>query len=589
LLAAFVACLIGSAVALFLWSLDQATSARFEYPWLLYFLPIAGFVIGAIFHYCAGAAEKGNNLIVEEIHEPGGGVPLRMAPLILFGTVLTHLFGGSAGREGTAVQMGGSIASSLCEWLGLRKKEDIQILLMAGIAAGFGAVFGTPLTGALFAMEVLTIGRMSYQSLVPCLVASIVGDAVTAAWGIRHTRYSILQLPASGLIGSAPHPDFLLLGKVALAGIAFGLASVVFAELTHSLHRGFQRCIHRPMLRPVVGGLFVIALVYLLGTRDYLGLGVKANPYNPAAICIQSCFMAGGATYWSWWWKILFTAITLGSGFKGGEVTPLFFVGAALGNALAHLLGAPVDLFAALGFVAVFAGATNTPLACTIMGLELFAPGNGALLENGFIIYLAVACFLAYAFSGHSGIYLSQRIGTPKHNFGKLPENVSLRKARELQPNLATSAIQLVSSDVFGMNETLPPLGGLEVSHQHKLSTSEIGQLRIYLVPKERGKPRGWRGLFTRPLYRDIIEAAKQDSMLTALAQRASYGFTGQAQIQTDITEMTNENLVLYVEIIGERHKLEQFCRTHGNLLKGKVIIYKELEHWDIIEHTEAA
>jgi H+/Cl- antiporter ClcA len=399
---------VGSAVAFFLWSLDEVTRLQWENPWLLYLLPLAGMLVGAIYQFCGGETDRGNNLIMEQIHEPGGGVPVRMAPLVLGGTLVTHLFGGSAGREGTAVQMGGSLASWLGQVLGL-SPADTRIVLMAGIAAGFGAVFGTPLTGAIFALEVLALGRLTYQALIPCLIASIVGDQVNAAWGIGHTHYSIV---ASGTIAADPAIvtlDWLLTGKIAIAAIFFGLASVLFAELSHGLAWLFKYTIRWPWLRPAVGGCLVILLVLLLGRRDYLGLGVVADPNYPASVTIQSCFRPGGAEWFSWWWKLLFTAITISSGFKGGEVTPLFFIGAALGNVLGQLLGAPVDLLAGLGFVAVFAGATNTPLACTIMAIELFAPGNGELLSSGFVVYAAVACFLAYFLSGHSSIYTAQR------------------------------------------------------------------------------------------------------------------------------------------------------------------------------------
>jgi H+/Cl- antiporter ClcA len=306
---------------------------------------------------------------------------------------------------------------------------------MIGIAGGFGAVFGTPLTGALFAVEVLAIGLVDFQSMVPCLIASIVGDWATSAWGIRHTHYHIGVLGEMNLIPYASQLSWILLGKVAIASVAFGLASVLFAELAHGLNRVFKWAVPRPMFRPALGGVIVIALALLIGP-DYLGIGVNPDPRYPHQFCIVSCFQTGGATYWSWWWKILFTAITLSSGFKGGEVTPLFFVGAALGNAMARLLHAPVDLFAGLGFVAVFAGATNTPLACTIMGIELFAGGSSELIHSGFVVYAATACFLAYLLSGHSGIYLSQRIGSPKLSSADLAPNISLRSARELHPRI---------------------------------------------------------------------------------------------------------------------------------------------------------
>lgn len=427
MLAAPVGGAVGCAVALFLWSLDRATQTRFAHPWLLYLLPIAGIAIGAMYHLLGKSVEAGNNLIIDQIHEPGGGVPARMAPLVLIGTVITHLFGGSAGREGTAVQMGGSIASTFTRLYRLDRKE-IRLLLMAGVAAGFGAVFGTPITGAIFAMEVLAIGQMNYAAVIPCLVASLVGDAVTSAWGIHHSHYAILSFNAA--IHTTPSLDWLLLGKIAIASAAFGLASVLFAELTHSLSAIFKAIVPFPIFRPAIGGFLVIALVLLLGTRDYLGLGV--TPEHQNSITIASCFLPGGATSWSWWWKILFTSVTLASGFKGGEVTPLFFIGAALGNVLSPLLGVPTDLLAGLGFVAVFAGATNTPLACTIMAIELFAPHSPGLFSSAFTVYAAVACFLSYFFSGHTGIYLSQRISTPKRE--NLAAGGTLRAAREKRP-----------------------------------------------------------------------------------------------------------------------------------------------------------
>jgi H+/Cl- antiporter ClcA len=396
-----VALTAGSLVALFLWLLDKATLTRFANPWLLFLLPAAGVLIYFIYKYLGKNSEAGNNLIIDEIHEPGAGVPARMGPLVLLTTVITHLFGGSAGREGTAVQIGGSLANFFALKLRL-SKEDTRTLLMTGVAAGFGAVFGTPVTGAIFAMEVLALGKMQYDALMPCFMASVLADIVCGAWGIHHTAYSIHfadTTPTAFL-----HFDLLLLIKVILAGLAFGLAGMGFAETSHAIKRYSRRLIPIPWLVPVAGGLIIIGLTYALGTTDYLGLGVTGQ--HPGSVTIPSCFHAGGAGYLSWFWKLLFTAITLGMGFKGGEVTPLFFIGAALGNTLALVTGGPVDLLAGLGFIAVFAGATNTPVACTLMGVELFGAEH--------VLYYAVACFTAYYFSGHSGIYTAQRVGVAK-------------------------------------------------------------------------------------------------------------------------------------------------------------------------------
>ena len=399
----------GSAVALFLWLLQKVTAFRWTHSWLLYLLPFAGVLIYFVYKFLGKNSDKGNNLLIDEIHEPGVGVPKRMAPLVLGATIITHLFGGSAGREGTAVQMGGSIAASLSNWFKL-SKADTQLALMAGIAAGFGAVFGTPVTGTIFAMEVLAIGHLQYKAILPCLAAADLGDIVCTTWGIKH---SIYRVNFSGNHAetwfSYLHLDVTLLSKVVIAGLLFGLCSILFAQLTHGLKTIFGKLIPKAWLVPFIGGCIIIVLTYVVGTTDYLGLGVQSN--NPRVFTLLTSFQLGGSGTWSWLWKLLFTAITLGSGFKGGEVTPLFFIGATLGNTLAIIFGAPVDLFAGLGFIAVFAGATNTPLACTIMGVELFGGEH--------ILYYAIACFVAYFFSGHSGIYASQRVAVPKfiHNF----------------------------------------------------------------------------------------------------------------------------------------------------------------------------
>ncbi|MEE4454802.1 voltage-gated chloride channel family protein [Novosphingobium resinovorum] len=410
---------VGSLCAAFLWSLDVATRTRFAHPWLLFLLPVGGLVIGLLYQWTGRSVEGGNNLIVEQIHQPGGGVPLRMAPLIFVGTVATHLLGGSAGREGTAVQLGGSLASAVGRLFRL-DADGVRVLLMAGIAAGFGAVFGTPLAGAVFALEVLAIGRVEYAALVPCLVAAVVGDWTCHAWGIHHGAYHIGY---SALAGEALTAQPLLLAKAALAGVVFGLAGLLFAEANHTLGGLFKRWIPYGPMRPFAGGMLVIAMVYVLGTRDYLGLGVWSP--DPGAPTIAA-FFEPSADNWSWLLKLVFTVVTLSTGFKGGEVTPLFFIGAALGHALGGVLGAPVDLFAGLGFVAVFAGAANTPLACTLMSVELFGADH--------VVPIAIACFVSYFCSGHSGIYLSQRIAVSKPGARPFTPDATLREARAARP-----------------------------------------------------------------------------------------------------------------------------------------------------------
>jgi H+/Cl- antiporter ClcA len=364
--------------------LDTITAWRLAAPWLLFLLPAGGVIIYALYQYFGKESLKGNNLVIEEIHTPGGGVPASMAPLVFVSTLITHLFGGSAGREGTAVQMAGSLSAFLARKLDL-SRDEMQILLIAGIGSGFAAVFGTPLTGAVFAFEVLRRARFRFEALLPVAIAAFLANKTCALLGIHHTLYSVL--PG---IHYAEHAWL-----VATAAMLFGLAARAFV-LTEHLIKKLVNLIATPWLRPVLGGIVIILLTFLLGTRDYLGIGVN----TPGGVSIVSAFSAGGAGTFSWFWKLLFTAITLGSGFKGGEVTPLFFIGATLGNAFASFTHAPVDLFAALGFIAVFAGATNTPIACTIMGIELF----GAEYAG----YFALACLIAYLFSGKKGIYAAQ-------------------------------------------------------------------------------------------------------------------------------------------------------------------------------------
>ncbi|WP_109831141.1 voltage-gated chloride channel family protein [Reichenbachiella versicolor] len=399
-----VSIIVGSLVALFLWLMEWAATIRWNNQWIIYFLPFAGIAIYIMYRFFGKNSAAGNNLIMDEIHKPGGGIPFRMAPLVLISTVITHLFGGSAGREGTAVQIGGSIAAFVGKTLKLNN-EDTKIILLSGMAAGFGAVFGTPVTGAIFALEVLAIGRIKYNALLPCLAASLLADITCTAFPIHHTHYTI-EYSAKETFNSISfiHFDLKLLSIVIGASVLFGLASFLFSKLSHGIKDLSSKLIPSPWLIPVIGAGLVIGISYSLGTFDYLGLGV--NTINGDGISIINAFKVDGVDQLSWFWKLILTAITLGMGFKGGEVTPLFFIGATLGNAIAFWTGAPVDLMAGLGFIAVFAGATNTPLACTIMGIELFGAEN--------ITYYAVACFTAYYFSGHSGIYSSQRIAISK-------------------------------------------------------------------------------------------------------------------------------------------------------------------------------
>ncbi len=387
--------LVGSASAFFLWSLDAVTLIRFDNPWVIWLLPVAGLAIGLVYYRFGGAAAGGQDLLIDEIHEPGAGVPRRMAPLVLLGTLTTHLFGGSAGREGTALQMGGGIAAAVARQL--RASADLtRILLMTGIAAGFGSVFGTPVAGAVFALEVLVFRRVRTGELLVCLFAAVVADLTCHAWGAKHILYEIVT-PAHEVTGAR------LWLSVVLAAAAFGLCARLFVAGSHLSLRVFSKTVRRPWMRPFFGGIAILILVAVAGTRDYLGLGVLGA--TPEAWTLPRFFTDPGAPASAWLWKLVFTVVTIGAGFKGGEVTPLFFIGAALGNLLAWVLGAPVDLFAAIGFVAVFAAATKTPVASTLLGIELFG-GTHALA-------IAIACLVACQTSGAGGIYRAMRREPP--------------------------------------------------------------------------------------------------------------------------------------------------------------------------------
>lgn len=379
-ISSILAVIIGTASAGFLVSLEWATQYREGNTWIIALLPLAGLGIGLLYHYYGESVTAGNNLVIDTIHNPKNIIPFRMAPLIYTGTIITHLFGGSAGREGTAIQIAASLAHKAGRLFALKTTEK-STLIIAAAAAGFGSVFGTPLAGAAFGIEFYYTGRLRYKSLFAALVASILADGVTRVWQVPHAYYHIPFVPVI---------NFTTIIYSILAGIAFGLCARVFSKTIHYSTAQFKKYIRYAPLRPFVGGLLVCILIYSLGTTRYIGLGI---PVIQEAFTIQlpaSDFAL----------KMIFTILTLSAGFKGGEVTPLFFIGAALGSALSLVIPLPVGLLAGMGFVAVFAGAANTPLACILMAIELFGSGCG--------LFAGIACVMAYATSGSTGIYTAQ-------------------------------------------------------------------------------------------------------------------------------------------------------------------------------------
>ncbi len=398
-LGALVGVLCGAGSALFLWLLELATSFRGSHEVIVYTLPVAGLVIGAIYERFGQSIKGGNNLVIDTIHDEGPEIPLRMAPMVLAGTVLTHLFGGSAGREGTAVQMGASLTDWVSHRLQLAGPMRRQ-LLAAGVAGGFGSVFGTPIAGAVFGLEFIVLGRIEYRALVPALVASIVGDMTTRALGIGHTHY-----PASPHVPLTP----LLLAKWVVFAAAIALATTAFIELTHFLKKQGEKRVSRLPPRMFIGGATVVVAWKVMGTSDYLGLGVPT---------IVRAFGDPALPSYAFAAKLLFTAVTLAAGFLGGEVTPLFFVGAALGNVLARVLGLPIELGAGVGLAAVFAASSNTPLALSIMAVEL--------LGGNVLPHVVIVCVLAYLMTGHRSIYSAQRLLHGKDG-GPLAGPIALR------------------------------------------------------------------------------------------------------------------------------------------------------------------
>ncbi len=390
--------LTGTSSAVLLAALEWATGWRESHRGILLLLPLGGLLSGLIYDYLGSSVEAGNNLLLEEIHAPQAVIPIRMAPLVLVGTTISHLFGASAGREGTAVQMGVTLADRLTQILRL-PRPDRRLVMMAGISGGFASVFGTPLAGILFGLEVLAFGQFRYDGLFVCAIAAIVGDRITLTWGLHHTVYQIPIVPELTIWG--------LLTAI-FTGAIFGLTAWLFTTLTYQISSYFKAKISYPPLRPFIGGILVAIAIQLLGTTKYIGLGIPT---------IVSAFTTQ-LSPWDFAAKIGFTALSLGAGFKGGEVTPLFYIGATLGNALASLTILPPPLLAGMGFVAVFAGAANTPLAATLMAIELFGAPVG--------IYAGIACICSYLCSGHGGIYRAQRVGVSKYAAFKHHEGNSI-------------------------------------------------------------------------------------------------------------------------------------------------------------------
>lgn len=533
--ASFTGVMGGTASALLLASLTLATNLREHHIWLIFFLAPAGWSVGLMYKYFGKSVEGGNNLILEQVHDPQEVIPLRMTPLILVGTFMSHVFGGSAGREGTAIQTGASLADQLTRPLRI-SPADRRLLLMAGISAGFASVFGTPMAGAVFGIEVLAIGKLSYDAIAPCFLAAFIGDLVTRKWadyipGVHHTIYRVSEVPPLSV------PTIIYAG---IAGIAFGLIGMAFAKLTHMISHAARRLIARSELRPVLGGLLVTIAVFGIGyshTSRYIGLGIPT---------IQAAFVTKLPAY-DFLGKFIFTAVTLGTGFKGGEVTPLFFIGSTLGNALSHILPLPPSLLAGMGFVAVFAGAANTPIASTFMAFELFGPEAGA--------YAGIACVVSYLFSGHAGIYSSQRIGRSKHVASAAEEGLSLALVAKLREEPEEDVLH-------EFNE----FGYLEVNEMDHLSV-----LRLYFSASEmRRADSWWKKIAPQSLGVFLLRQAKEHGIEQALLHRVIGGYLKNQDLAVDTGEIPPARLPQCLELVGDEEDLQSFL-LHNREHLGKV------------------
>lgn len=523
--------LAGTASAALLVSLQWATEIREAHHWIIALLPLAGLFVGCLYHFWGKPVETGNNLILEEVHDPRAVLPLRMTPLILLGTALTHLFGGSAGREGTAIQTGASLSDQLTHLFRFEGK-DRRLLLMAGISGGFGSVFGTPLAGAVFGMEVLAMGRLGYQAILPCFVSAFVGDYVTRAWGVHHTRYQVTE-------SASLNPSHMLWAVA--AGAAFGLVAMLFAEATHSLSKFAKERIRWAPARPAAGGIVVAAAVLMTGTTRFIGLGIPTIVESFAAKLPPYTFAA----------KFLFTVVTLGSGFKGGEVTPLFYIGSTLGNALSYSVPLPTSLLAAMGFVGVFAGAANTPIASSLMALELFGPEAGS--------FAAIACVASYLFSGHTGIYHAQRVGSSKHNALINREGYTLAKlARSHQEH---------TSDPLSI-DTLQTLKDFTMNN--------LTVLRLYFCASRAVKHGSWwRRMLPQPLGVHLLKRAKSIGIEQALLHRIIGGYLkDQSLVFEGSAEIPTDTLPQCLELVGEDDLLKRYLADNKELLGNVRVLF---------------
>ena len=382
LLSVVIAAVCGGVGCVFHMLIEKATELREEYDFIIYFLPVGGVIIVAAYHLLKQEKIDGTNYVIRSIRKDGS-IPFTMAPGIMIGTVLTHFFGGSAGREGAALQLGGSLGSSLGKLFRLDEK-DMQTVVLCGMSAVFTALFGTPLTAVIFVLEVVSVGTIYYSAIVPCVFSSVLAYFLTLLLGIEPISYTLALVPEIEAVS--------LLQTMGL-GIVFALASILLCICFSKGHELLHKLIKNDYIRIMAGGAVVVLLTLLLGTHDYNGAGMGI---------VDNAILNGTARPEAFILKILFTVITLGCGFKGGEIVPTFFVGATLGCTVAPLIGMDPGFGAAMGLVGVFCGATNAPLASIMLSIELFGVQG--------LPFFALICSICFMLSGYFSLYKSQII-----------------------------------------------------------------------------------------------------------------------------------------------------------------------------------
>ena len=374
--------LVGAVAAAFHLGIDWGAELRGEHPWILYFLPLGGIAIVLLYRLSGMEKDQGTNLVLIAVRE-AEPMRLRTAPLIFVATILTHLVGGSAGREGAALQLGGSIGA----WVGRKihlDEKDRRIMVMCGMSAAFSGLFGTPITAAIFAMEVVSVGVMYYAAIVPCVVSSLVS--------VQLARFFGLHIGTGYLIGNVAVLGPWSMAQVCVMGVLCALLSILFCKVMHAAPKLYAKYFPNPLVRAAVGGALVLLLTLLVGEQTYNGAGDAVIRRMLAGETIPEGFLL----------KILFTALTLGAGFRGGEIVPVLFTGCAFGTWAGPLLGLPHSFSGALGMAAVFCGATNCPLTSLMLAFELFGGGSLPLC--------ALCCGVSYMLSGYYGLYSEQKI-----------------------------------------------------------------------------------------------------------------------------------------------------------------------------------